>query len=114
METCSPLLNIRFQVCKSSLFNIQEVEWDKWKIKTPKLPPLYWKDPNNHKKFLEELKQRFQISNPKDWGKVTLKQVRSIHGGNMLLECYGGSLYRALKSIYTGKKNFHSFSIYNF
>lgn len=61
----------------------------------------YWKDHKNQRKFFDELAKKLKIAKPEDWGKVNVKRIAE-HGGLALLNYYGGSLMKCLKSVYSG------------
>lgn len=46
--------------------------------------------------------KEFNIQQPKEWGKVTVRDVYE-RGGRHLLQKYDGSLAKALQNIFTGK-----------
>lgn len=56
---------------------------------------------SNRKKCLDEIKIKMNIKNPKDWGKVTISQIRELGGGS-LLTYYGGSTISCLQAVYKG------------
>lgn len=59
----------------------------------------YWDVKENQRNFMENLAKKFQIIQPQEWNKLTIKKVIE-HGGCSLLKRYGLSLYRALQGIY--------------
>lgn len=65
-------------------------------------PYSYWKSTENRRKYLDELKAKFNIQQPKDWGNVTVREVLEEKGGTLLSGYYGGSLVACLKSVYSG------------
>lgn len=75
-------------------------------IRTSKLldrhhaPRKYWQDSKNQLSFLEKLKIKYHIKLPTDWSNVRKQDVIS-NGGASILRKYG-SLFNALKAIYTG------------
>jgi hypothetical protein len=52
---------------------------------------------------LEQVRKKFDIKKPSDWGKLTTIDLKKI-GGSSLLSRYQGSLFKCLKSIYKGKE----------
>lgn len=73
-----------------------------WKPEWWKTRPIgYWTVKENQKKFLDEIKMRFQIKSPSDWGKLKIKDIRNA-GGNSILKHYKGSLYRCVQFVYPG------------
>lgn len=69
----------------------------------PTLPPNYWKNMNNKRKFLERMKRKFEIEKPEDWGKVTIWKITRA-GGRALLKINKNSLFMTLKSVYPGNR----------
>lgn len=65
------------------------------------LPSNYWNSLENRRKFLDEMKLKFNIKEPKDWGNISVKEFQNA-GGNSMLKLYGNSLFECLQSIYTG------------
>jgi len=53
----------------------------------------------NQREFFDEIKKKLDVKNPMDWMNVTVDDILR-NGGWGLLSRYGGSLQRALKSIY--------------
>ena len=51
-------------------------------------PSGYWDNKQNVIQFLEELKQNYNLNTIKDWNSITQKQIRSLHGGNLILHKY--------------------------
>ena len=62
----------------------------KSKFKTPLHAPGYWENKNNIDKFLDKLKQKYNINTPEDWNLITQSHIQS-NGGSRLLSKY--SLY---------------------
>ncbi len=64
-------------------------------------PSFRWKDnPTTHKKYFDWISNQLNISHLDDWYAVKLEQVYKRGGYKLLEECYGGSLMRALRSLY--------------
>lgn len=55
----------------------------------------------NHQLFFGTLAKKLNIKNPSDWYSVSTTMILQ-HGGSTVLGHYGGSLFRALSSIYRG------------
>jgi hypothetical protein len=55
----------------------------------------------NRRQFMDELKLKFNIQHPSDWGKLSKMEIKKV-GGAMLLSYYQESLFLCLKSIYRG------------
>lgn len=83
---------------QNSILTLIEVEWKKDWFLSPK---GYWKNISNQSVRFESLRQQFKIKSPRDWGKVTIEQIK-LNGGDGLLSQYDYSLYNALKSTYPG------------
>jgi hypothetical protein len=49
----------------------------------------FWKEPRQARKFLEEAGEVLEIADPSEWGRVSLRQLRSL-GGRGLLSRWGG------------------------
>lgn len=60
-----------------------------------------WKTIENHRKLLEEFAKQNGIKTPQDWGKINLEYLRS-QQYSYILNIYGGSLFKALKTIFPG------------
>lgn len=61
----------------------------------------------NRKKFLDEVANKLNIQNPRDWGKITTSQIHEIGGGSLLTTYYNGSLFYCLQSVYKGSNLIH-------
>lgn len=72
-----------------------------WKSEWFLRPKGYWKSISNQSGLFDSLQRKFCIKSPKDWGKVTIEQIK-LHGGDGLLCQYDYSLFNALKSTYPG------------
>lgn len=62
----------------------------------------YWPSTTNQRQFLESVAKKLGVKKPRDWGKITHLQFRKFKGGGTLLNMYGGSLRKALETIYPG------------
>lgn len=86
----------------SKFSNIEDVEWkQEWFPNRKIFPKMFWKTQENRRKFLDDLKTEFDIQEPKDWGRVKIKEFRK-RGGSYLLHLYKNSLFQCLKSVYKG------------
>lgn len=56
----------------------------------------------NRKQFLEEVKTKFQIKKPSDWGKLSTQQFIKAGGATLLTKYYDDSLFKCLQSVYDG------------
>lgn len=80
-----------------------EVEWKReWFSSLAVVPKAYWSSMENRRKFMDKLTKDFNIRNPSDWGKLTTRDIRKSGGVSLLSNYYNNSLFRCLKSIYTG------------
>ena len=66
-----------------SLFELKCLGYPEGNFIKPK-PPGYWKDNNNILKFLEELKEKYNLQTKEDWNKITTKDIQ-LNGGFTLL-----------------------------
>lgn len=67
-----------------------------------KYPSSYWQSLDNCKKFLDEVAEKLNIKNPRDWGKVTGQLISDLGGTSLLSNYYDNSLFSCLQSIYAG------------
>ncbi len=58
-----------------------------------------WRNIANQRNFLDALAKEMEIKSPSDWSRVRSVDVNQ-RGGSGLLKVYGGSLVRALSTIY--------------
>lgn len=72
----------------------------------------HWDIQENRRKFFELFASRRKISELKDWGKITVMEIRE-SGGAGLLGRYNDSLYSALKDSFPGSldENKHSYDL---
>lgn len=68
----------------------------------PTKPRGYWDVPENRRAFMDGIARDFGVKSPKDWKKVTTKQVAE-KGGGSLLQRHNGSLLRTLREVYAGE-----------
>lgn len=66
--------------------------------------PGYWLQKDNQRQFLDAIATKFQIKSCEDWGNVTFRNVVK-NGGAPLMKVYGGSVRKALKSVYAGNNS---------
>lgn len=71
-------------------------------VKVAPLVERKWHLQSKQKAFLEDLKAKFNISEPKDWGRIKTLDITQ-HGGSYLLSLHKNSLFNWLQSIYQGK-----------
>ncbi len=60
----------------------------------------YWNDSSTHKKYFDWLSSTLQITTPSQWESVGIATVIHHGGKSLLLEHYGGSLKKALSTVY--------------
>lgn len=84
-------------------FDNVEIDWKKeWFPSHASFPHNYWKSLKNQRKFLEEMKIKFHIRQPRDWGKIITRHFNEMGGASLLPRYYNGSLFNCLKSVYKG------------
>lgn len=74
---------------------------DTWFSNVALHKPGYWKQKDNQRVCLDAIAKKFNVVENKDWGKITNVDVIN-NGGSNVLKQYGGSLFRALQSIFSG------------
>lgn len=57
------------------------------------------------------MKKRYEIRDPKEWGKITTRQIYDLPGGRVL-QYFGNSLFKALNDVYPGNFAFKFRSIF--
>ncbi len=83
--------------------NYIEIEWNiKWFYRAHSQKSGFWRDVKNRRKFLDELEKKLAINNPKNWGQIKTETILE-NGGSSLLRYYGGSMFKALSGIRSGK-----------
>ena len=50
---------------------------------TQRKPPRYWENKQNVTKFLEEIKQKYDLQRAEDWDLISRKQIQSLGGGRL-------------------------------
>lgn len=82
-----------------------EISWKReWFPNLKGVPYAYWTKLENRKEFLDRMKIKFGISEPKDWGKVTVDEICK-EGGSSLLLHFKWSLFQCLQSVYKGSND---------
>lgn len=76
-------------------------------------PKSYWHSRENRRKLWEDIKQRCNIIEPSEWGKVSVMRIYSYGGLYLLKKYFKGSIYDCLKSVFPGKYTFCSHSSRN-
>jgi len=64
-----------------------------------RLPPSYWENDENIRRFLDAAKRELRIHSDDDWYRVSVAQIRSLNGGGLLAAM---SLQEALHRAYGG------------
>lgn len=59
---------------------------------------------------MDDLALKYNVKEPKDWGKVKILHVRDSGGGSLLKNYFNDSLFACLRSIYKG----FQFSLFTF
>lgn len=65
------------------------------------MPQGFWKERENRRKLFDELQRKLLIKKPSDWGNISYTKLKELKG-TRILTYYGGSLIKALMSIYPG------------
>ena len=86
-----------------SLFKILSViypehSWIPWRFE--KVPPFFWEDIKNQKNFFDWLGKELQIEDVEDWYHIKAADVDKKGGCGLLINYYGGSIIKALKTVY--------------
>lgn len=76
-----------------------------WNIEWFPKSPGYWEDKKNQREFFDSLARKFNIQEPKDWGKLNTSTIKK-HGGACVLYHYKGVLLAALRSVYPSNNSF--------
>lgn len=66
------------------------------------MPRTHWGVMENQKKLMDKVAKQLNITNSKDWGKVTIEQMYQLGGGYLVTKHYNSSLFLCLQSIYKG------------
>ncbi len=64
-------------------------QWQAWKF--DKIPNGLWEDMDYQREFLSCIAKEFDIINPQDWQKISVRTIKR-SGGSGLLNYYDGSL----------------------
>lgn len=82
----------------------KEIEWNpRWFEKQSHVPIGYWVDPENRRKFLDDMARDLNITSPKQWGNVSYRQLKFRKGDGVLYH-HGNNIFRALKELYPGSE----------
>ncbi len=76
-------------------------KWDLTKFQ--RVSQKHWQNLETQRAFFDNLAKELQIQSPEDWHKCT-KRILDAAGGGGILRGYGGSITRALASIYPEHK----------
>jgi hypothetical protein len=74
-----------------------EHKWEPWML--DKVPPGYWDDIKNQRKYFDWLAKQLHIKTPEDWYQVTHAEVVA-RGGGRPLGLHGNSLSKTLSAVY--------------
>ncbi len=67
----------------------------------PPVPPDYWKDLKNRKKYFDWLGKKLKFRNAEDWHKnLSTKTLKDNFGNGLLSNYYGGSKFRVLEELF--------------
>ena len=58
-----------------------------------RVPPGHWKNIENHKKYIEWLKQKLGYTTMEDWYKTIGKNIRENGGAGLILNIIGNSCF---------------------
>lgn len=61
-----------------------------------------WSAVENRRKFMDEMKVKFKVEKPSDWGNVSLHSLREAGGSSLLSYYYNNSLIKCLREVYPG------------
>lgn len=65
-------------------------------------PIRYWENKSNQRAFFDSIAKKFNITSPPQWGNIDARTFQK-NGGNTILFYYKNSLFKALRSVYSGK-----------
>lgn len=78
-----------------------EIQWKTaWFGNIPLVKKGHWQNKSNQLLFFENLQKQLRIQNLTDWRFISTSQVIE-HGGKSIIDIHGGSLLRAIDSIYS-------------
>jgi len=90
------LLHVYKSLQKALSANFPEIEWrSEWFVHSQKFSGNFWASKENHRRFLEELAAKLEITEHKDWGKVSNQVLIENHGSSLL------KIYKSLKNALT-------------
>ncbi len=82
-----------------SIFILPKYNWESSKFSpTLHVPKGHWNLISNQQSFMTNLAKKLNISDPKDWFKITMATMHQ-HGGGGLLDKYDFSLCKLLSSV---------------
>lgn len=97
------LQDIRKSGGKTLLNYHSYAKWNnEYLVAVSNVPKSYWNSAENQRKFLDEIKNKFHIKEPRDWGKVTVRDIQSAGGISILERYYQRSLFKCLQTVYRG------------
>lgn len=62
-------------------------------------PKAYWTCIDNRKKFFDDIRLKFNIKEPRDWGKLNIKDLKQVGGATILSHT---SFLETLRSTFPG------------
>lgn len=80
---------------------MKETQWKLEWFTNLKRPSGFWLDKRNQRIFFDELAKKFEITHPSQWSKISPSQIEE-EGGSGILSYHRRSVFRTLKSIYSG------------
>lgn len=75
-----------------------EYNWDPLRFRVK--PRNSWKLKSNHRKMMDWLGEQLGVQKQSDWYNFTVNHVKHVGGEGLLRNCYSGSLFHALKTVY--------------
>lgn len=77
-------------------------KWHVWRFNST--PQGFWKVKKNRHSYLQWLEKQLKIKSPEDWYQVSRADFHTNHGGGLLANYYGDSVYRALREFLPRQK----------
>lgn len=78
------------------------MNWRKeWFKNLKNVPVGYWKEEENHRRFLLEFASNKNIESPRDWGKISNSELIKENGAT-LLRIHGNSILTMLRKVFPG------------
>lgn len=73
-------------------------EWLEWRFQ--KVPPKFWRNPENRRRYLRWLGKRLGYKRRQDWYAVTGNDFKQNNGGALLASYYAGSYQQAVRELF--------------